>query len=348
MGALDYLKILKEHLIRTGFQDKYNELLDLVIYDVQNDGNGNLVFYTNIDTITIPFSTTLNQLTDVDLSAATSGDVLTFDGTNWIAAPFGSSFSSSTPSTRFTDIQGVSSVEDALLQILYPYQSPTFASFSINSQVTTLELGQEVSSSGTNKTFAWSLTNLANISTIDGFNIVDTTASQTLASVILPNSTTSRTITIPYQIVRTTNGATYTFTISSKDTRNNTFSRQYSITWRPRIFYGVSALTSLTSNAQVEALAVSPTGGSRLVSSIVQSFTVSGNSLYIYIVMPVSFGKAINEDGGSSRFVVGGLSNSAWSITPFTYTNSYGHAENYYVYRSSTIQAGTNIQINIV
>ena len=117
--------------------------------------------------------------------------------------------------------------------------------------------------------------------------------------------------------------------------------------WRPRIFWGTSSNTILN-NSDILNLPSSVSGGSKLTSSIQQQFLMNGDGKYIWICMPVSFGAAINVDGSSSRFVVGGLANSAWERFTVSFTNNYSHVENYYLYKTETVQFGTGIDIKIV
>ena len=66
---------------------------------------------------------------------------------------------------------------------------------------------------------------------------------------------------------------------------------------------------------------------------------MSGTGQYFYIAYPQGFGAA--------SFTVGGLPNSAW--TPFTnsYTNASGYITNYLIYRTDTLQFGSNVGITI-
>jgi hypothetical protein len=64
--------------------------------------------------------------------------------------------------------------------------------------------------------------------------------------------------------------------------------------------------------------------------------------------MPTSFGKAIESDGSNSRFIVGGLANSFWTLFTVNFTNQFGFTSSYYLYRSNTIAFGTAIKIDIV
>ena len=119
------------------------------------------------------------------------------------------------------------------------------------------------------------------------------------------------------------------------------------MTWKPRIFWGTSPNTTLT-NAQILNLPTSPTGGSALVSNIQNSFTINGNGQYIWIVMPASFGQAIEPDGSNTKFIVGGLQNTFWIISTVNFTNQYGFTSFYNLYRSTSISYGIGVQINII
>ncbi len=343
------LIIDKNHLVQTGFMSKYNLLEDHVFYNAYlNPTTNELTFQRGIGDVTISFS--LTGLPDVDGTAKTSGSVLMYDGSNWVATQLGdvASYSNSNPSTRFNDILSVSSVPDALNKILYPYVHPSFPLFTILSKSTTLELGQNLSTAGESLTFQWGLTTIANISNTNGYKIADQTASYTLATAILPKTTVSQALTIPYAVQKTSNGATEVFRITGKDTSATFFQRDLTYTWRPRIFWGTSATATALNSTQIKALPSSPTGGSSLVSGIQNNFTMNGNGQYIWIAMPASFGYAINPDGSNSRFTVGGLANSFWNVFTVSFTNQQGYASSYYLYRSVSLSSGTNIKISIV
>jgi hypothetical protein len=349
MGELDILKILKNHLVRTGFMEHYNNLVDVVIYDVQNDGNGNLVFYTNVKTITIPFASNLGDLGDVDSSNSTSGDVLVFNGSNWTNQPFEYIRPNFSTRPELSDVGEITSIHMALDKILYPFVNPSFTSLSIQGVSSILELGDCIStSSGGVNTFQWGMSTINNISDTDGYTITDLTASTTLDTNILPKTTTTKAINIPYGICKTTNGATHSFRIQGKNTQNQFFSINVTYTWRPRIFWGTNPNAIVLSDNEINGLSASNTGGTKLATSLAQTFLMDGNGEYIWIVIPQSFGLAINPNGTQSKFIVGGLANSSWEVFSTTFTNTFGHSELYYLYRSSTIQFGIGIDIKIV
>jgi hypothetical protein len=344
------LLIHRQHLVDTGFRVHYDGLLDTTIFNAYLDTTTKQICFQR-EKGDLCFDFSLTGLPDVNASNATNGDVLVYNGTNWEAQSLSGvlNYARNQQSSRFPDIMSVSSVIDALDKILYPFIKPTFTALSIQGQSNTLELGEYLSgSNGGNETFAWAVTTLANISTTNGYKILDITNSYTIANSILPKTLTSSSQSIPYGIRNTTNGATNVFRIIGKDLENNFFQRDLTLTWRPRIFWGTSPVDIALNSSQILSLPSSPTGGSSLVSGIQNSFTMNGNGQYIWIAMPVSFGKAIEADGSNSRFVVGGLANSFWNLFTVNFTNAQGYTSSYYLYRTSTISFGTSIKIDIV
>ena len=345
-GELNKFKTDTKQLVDTGFRLNYNNLVDVVIFDVENDNNGNLVFDTNLGDISVPIPNTLNDFSDIIINNATSGQVLGFNGTAWIPVDFPNSsdieYVRSATSTRsgFTDVGNITSVIDALDQILYPYEEPSFNSFSINSKATTLELGQElITSGGENVTFSWSYSNSSNISTTIGYNIDDNTSTINLSTNI--NSTfTSDLINIPYQIVKYSNGDTHQFQIEGTNTEGNTFTRTRSYTWRPRSYWGTSPNSGALSSAEILALTLSNTGGSELTNSVSQSRKIDGNGEHIHFVWDASLGTVNN-------ILVGNLPNSAFTTYQVSFTNQYGFVITYNGLVSDTIQFGTGIDIDI-
>ena len=81
---LNVLKILKENLVDTGFREKYNELVDRVIYKVEISTNKDqLTFFTNVGTETIDLVSSIDQLSDVTITNPQIGDSLVYNGTNF-------------------------------------------------------------------------------------------------------------------------------------------------------------------------------------------------------------------------------------------------------------------------
>jgi hypothetical protein len=345
------LLIYKNHLVDTGFRVKYDELVNTVLYNAYLDKSTNkLCFQQESGDLCFDFS--LTGLPDVNVDAATAGDVLVYNGTNWEAKYLGDvlNYTRNQQSSRFSDITSITSITDALDKILYPFIAPSFTTFTIQGQSNTLELGEYLSgTNGGNKTFTWGVSTVANVSSIIGYKITDVTNGNfTIANSILPTTLLSSTQNIPYSIVKTINGATNVFRILGKDLQGTFFNRDLTLTWRPRIFWGTSSVSTALNNSQIMTLPSTNTGGSLLTNDITNSFTMDGNGEYIWICMPVSFGKAIETNGSNSRFLVGGLANSFWTLFTVNFTNQFGFTSPYYLYRSNVISFGTAIKIDII
>lgn len=351
--SIIHLKIDKNHLVRTGFMEHYNELMLTTVFNAYLDTNtGLLTLQREKGDICIPF--TLSGLSDTNINNATAGDVLTYNGTSWVNTNGGGMFNyvRNTQSTRHPDILNVTSVTDALDKILYPFIDPAFTSLSIQGVSNTIELGDCISTtSGGISTFQWSVSTLSNVSLTEGYVISDITNPNTLITGILPNTATSQAVNIPYGICKTTPNATHQFQIQGKDLENKFFNRNVTYTWIPRIFWGISPNANVLSDSEIEALPTSTVTASRsgtsLSNSLSQNFLMDGEGDYLWIAMPQSAGLAIEADGSNSKFFVGGFAFSAFTLFSVNYTNQFGHSEPYYLYRSDTIQFGEGIDVEI-
>ena len=339
-NELDPYKILNNHLVRTGFQDQFNKLVDIVIFDVSNDGNGNLIFKTNTGDITVPIASDLDDLINVDLTGATAGDVLSYNGSNWIATtPTSGDLTYIRPDTStrsgFNDVSNITSVTDALDKILFPFVNPSFSSFTISGKSSTYELGDSlVGTAGETVTFSWGVNTIGNISNSVGYDIIDVTNSNTnLTTNLLPNTTLTTSINIGYQITRTSIGS-YQFKIVGTDTESNTFNKTKTYSWSPRRHWGTSPNTSLNS-AEILGLA-----SNELSNGYTQTRSMDGNGEYVYFCWLESL-------GDTSGFLVGNLPNSAFTKQIVSHTNQYGYTENYITYRTDTVQFGTGISIEV-
>lgn len=158
--------------------------------------------------------------------------------------------------------------------LLYPAVTPSFSSFQIASQSTSLEVGETVVGS---KTFTWSIANAADLEP-NSIDIEDTTNSTILATSLANDGTETVFLS---SVSRTTPGANV-WTISAQDTDLVAFSRTYQIDWYYATFYGIDASTTLNA-AAIVALA-----GSALALDINSSYSFAGTG-YGYICVPDSF-----------------------------------------------------------
>ena len=126
-----------------------------------------------------------------------------------------------------------------------------------------------------------------------------------------------------------------TYTITATDAEGKSVTASTSIRFLDSVYYGASTLATITDSALISMT-------SKLASSKAMSatFNCSGGK-YIYIAMPASFGLTKNN------FKIGGLANSAWTVTTMDVTNAHGHRASYTVFRSENLQNGSAIKVDI-
>ena len=224
----------------------------------------------------------------------------------------GSTFSSKTMTQMF----------DALL---YPYQSPAFTSFS-SDMPTTLELGDSIASGL--KTFSWATSNSANVKS----NTVAITYGSALGSALANDGTES--LSVPAQVEATI--ATHTFTISAQNTNNVSFNGSFTIQWKAPIWYGESALTTLT-GSDVTALRVK-----NLATTANGNYVMNAGG-YKWWAFPSSFTQPTQFKDSNTQFPI--------AMDPVVgdvlVTNSFGVTVPYKTYRSyNVLGSGINIGVS--
>jgi hypothetical protein len=182
-----------------------------------------------------------------------------------------------------------------------------------------------------NITFTWSTAQSSNIQP-DTITIQNTTDSVTYVT----NSTNdgTETIALSNPLVINTQGSK-TFRVSAINTQNSTLSRNYSVSWYWRIYYGESTDTSLDTEVEVEALRSNLLASS---ASRTYSFIEGG---YKWLAYPTSMGLKTTFQDADTGFPV------AMEV-PITVslTNMYGVTQNYYVHRTYNVLGGS-IRISV-
>ena len=226
--------------------------------------------------------------------------------------PSGSSFSNKSITEMF----------DALL---YPYQNPGFTSFSF-AQASPIEVGTTLSGF---KTFNWETSNFLNI-TPNSITIRDFTNSVDLATGLANDYSQSLDIgTVQYNAA-----SSHTWRISGVNTNAISFTRDFSIGWRWRIFYGESVDDIITA-PPVSALRVNA-----LADDAPGTYAFLGGG-YKYICYPTSFGILTSFKDQSTGLDV------PFQQRIISITNVNGVATNYYIHRSTNILgAAINIIVN--
>lgn len=213
-------------------------------------------------------------------------------------------------------------ITEALDVILYPYQEPAFTSFAI-SGYNILEVGDEIPTGS--QTFNWNTSNDANVQ-LNSIKIENISDTVTYATGLANDDT--ETVTFSQNVQRTTVG-TKTFRITGTNTQAGTFTRDDNVSWYWNLYYGESTNTSLT-EAQIEALRVS-----LLTNSRNRTYSMLGGG-YKYFCWSTSLGQPTSFKDAATGFAVAMESPATVNVT-----NSFGHSQDYYVYRTTNQLAGS-------
>lgn len=130
-------------------------------------------------------------------------------------------------------------VQDALDKILYPYGVPKFNTFVIRGAATTLEVGATMP--GGARIFDWTTANPANIAD-RSIRIADASSGTAIAGGLENTGTTTATLA---EIKKVTPGSN-TWTITADSTESGSFSRNFVVEWRWKIYFGSSTAETLT------------------------------------------------------------------------------------------------------
>ncbi len=192
------------------------------------------------------------------------------------------------------DINGMQPC-DVLKMILFPYQYPEFTSFYIDGQATTLEVGQCIDEG--NKTFKWTTKNDNNIKE-NSISISDVTSNKTLAENLTNDG--NEVISIDKICNNNING-NHIWQISGINTKNQTFSRNFTVVWRAKVYWGSNTNDTLTAdevkNLSNNALKPDFKGNYNFPND-------NGDELYYYIVYPDSWGDYNSWKDNDSGFEV--------------------------------------------
>ncbi len=161
--------------------------------------------------------------------------------------------------------------------LLYPFQEPSFNSFSIASQSTILECGVNVS--GGIRTFNWNTINPSNIQT-NSIEINDITASVLLGSSLANDG--SEALDIGAAITKLTTNTIHQWRIEATDTQNNTLNRTFTVRWYSPFYYGVG-----TKNLPVSGIQQL---NKQVVGKSDKSYTFNPNNEVFYLAYPTSYG----------------------------------------------------------
>ena len=218
--------------------------------------------------------------------------------------------------------------------------NPAFTSFGITGQTTPIEVGATIAAGS--KTFTWSTSNSSSVAA-NSISIVDTTASNTLASGLANSGSDAITISS----ITNTSPASQVWTINGTSTSSLAFSDTYEVDWEWRVYAGSSSNLTLTAN-QIKALSDS----SALQSGFGGTYSITTASVfYRYFCYPDSLGSVNAFVDANTGFLISmatsadnaAYSNTAsgWSYAIVSVTNAQSVTTNYRVYRTQYSFSGT-------
>lgn len=211
-------------------------------------------------------------------------------------------------------------ISQVLDMLLYPYQYPSFTSFSIGG-LSGREVGSIIQES--QRSVSWNINNDSNLIP-ESIELYDVTNNIILSS----NLGTSPKL-LQFPSYSSNEPATQSFKIEATNTNGDKFSRNTSITWRWREFYGESTLSNL------DATEVAMLRGSTLASNYNGTYVMVEGG-YKYFAWPVSFGIPSAFKDQSTNLDVA-------MESPYTITiqNSFGISTDYNIFRTTNILGGS-------
>ena len=214
------------------------------------------------------------------------------------------------------------SIKDMFDKLLYPYQVPSFLTFSLSNGLTILECGTNWNGN-TNATFTF-----ANIS-----NIITNTLSiyQDNVPLIFNQSTVSpKTITL-IQENKSVDGQYVIMKVEAKNTKNILFNRSYNVTWYMPYYFGVGVKGLNVAN--IQSLTKTITSKANIIK------TYDTNNQVPYLAYPKSRGvlTSILDKNGYET-----ISDFTRTERPFTIN---GISVLYYVYEFNNLSTASNLQV---
>ena len=328
-------------------------VLYTVIFDQTNTTSATTIDIDGVGAVDL-YVPTENGLEGPVPSGITTGVTyfMVYDGAGmqlFDTSPASSAFTYTNPAPVPTSIGGIlagmtfsgASLQYMFDTLLYPYLNPTFSSFSIAGQSTSLEVGNTVA--GGARTFNWGTTYSGNIkpNTIKIKNINTNQIISTPASGMTNDGTEVISIS---SVTRTTAGS-QTWTAYATTKKNVTISRNFTVSWFNRIYWGTSTASTLTASG------ITGLTGTSLTTTSLGTHSFAGGG-YKYFCIPTALNNpSLFRDASTNLTVaMAGQSdgytilNNGYYVQQVVVTNAYGINITYDVYRSKN-QLGGAIDI---
>ena len=286
----------------------------------------NLADIADLSTLTLDWSKLLNIPTSFnptshthpvsDITGTLPGGQITYTNNTAVPTTVGGIQSGSTFDNK--------TIQEMLDMLLYPYQLPTFSSFSLTGFSSALEVGDSIP---TNKVFTWATTNNSNIQP-NSIRIIDVTNSNNPIASNLANDGTETISTAP---ITKNVASSHTFRIEGTNTNSVTFNRTININWQFKIYSGESTDTVLD-ESKIKLLRLSNITSS---SGIAKTYNFNTGG-YKYIVYPASYGTLSEFKDQSTNLDIPMQDSYLVSVT-----NTFGIETNYRVHRTTNIINGS-------
>lgn len=309
------------------------------------------------------FSQSLSQVTSVvnqvgditatqiatELNNLTGADRLSYTSLKDAPTSFDGLYQGASPTTvkvggleAGTNISG-RSISELLENILVPYISPTFTSFSV-SQTTPLEVGTFING---NKLFNFVLTQGANVQP-NSIEILDVTGNRSLGTF----ANTSP-ITADIGTIALTAPGSYSWRARGTNTVSSTFlSALTTVSWQWRLYFGTSADSILTEAKILNLIS------NKLNSTKNDTYNLAAGG-YKFLCWPDSLGSptavtGVKDTATNLSVSMADISDNpaysntqnGWSYALVSVTNINGVTTNYRVYRTKNI-LGSSINIQV-
>ena len=239
------------------------------------------------------------------------------------------------------------SLKDLLDDLLYPYQSPSFSSFTFTP--TTYENGQTAGSSS----FTWAVSNFSNVDAGIDFILSSSFGTTANYSAVATKTSTPTSLISGTGLTVSSSTATNTasITLYGKNTQGATFSSSRTLSWLHRGYFGRSTQTSIgDSGATGFGSLAAGQGGTFLASNANRTYAFNapnpftpGQQSYIYFVFPTAWGSPQIYDS-TTNYNITETFNYAGQTGTFGIRNRFGQTATYNYWRS---QYGLNGAITL-
>lgn len=230
-----------------------------------------------------------------------------------------------------------STMQQMWTALLYPYMNPSFSSFLITGQSTSLEVGATIA--GGSRTFTWGTSYSSNIN-YNSIKIRNMTTNAIISTPTtgMPNDGTQA---ISIAGVTRTSAGSQTWRIEAVTDKNIGISRTFVVNWYNRIYWGTSNATTLTASG------ITSLTGTALVSSALRTYNLSDGG-YKYLCIPTALGNPSLFRDVSTNLTVAmagpddgyTILNNGYYVQQVVVTNAFGVNITYDVYRTKNVLGG--------